>query len=128
MPGRNERDRGKERYWRQMLRRWRHSGRTVRDFCAANRLSEPTFYSWRRTIAARDQEAAPRQTTERDRRPTRAHESDGGGPTFVPIRVVATTPALEVVLRDGRVVRVPADFDAIALRQLLAVLDEVPSC
>ncbi len=126
MSGRNERDRGKERFWRQMLRRWQHSGRTIRDFCAANRLAEPAFYAWRRTIAARDQETAP-PPNERDRRITRSNASDGG-PTFVPIRVVATTAALEVVLRDGRVVRVPADFDTVTLRQLLAVLDEVPSC
>lgn len=127
MAGRNERDRGKERFWRQMLRRWQHSDRTIRDFGAANRLAEPAFYAWRRTIAARDQEAAPPQTNERHRRTTRANASDGG-PTFVPIRVVTSAAALEVVLRDGRVVRVPADFDAVTLRQLLAVLDEVPSC
>ena len=34
--------------------------------------------------------------------------------------------AIEVVLNDGRIVRVPASFDAATLRQLLAVLQEEP--
>jgi hypothetical protein len=48
---------------------------------------------------------------------------------FVPLRVVESAPAaLEVVLARGRVVRVPRGFDADALRQLLAVLDEERPC
>jgi hypothetical protein len=48
---------------------------------------------------------------------------------FVPVRV---TPAptrsipLELVLASGRVVRVPCGFDADTLRQLLAVLHNLP--
>jgi hypothetical protein len=34
----------------------------------------------------------------------------------------------EVVLAGGRTLRVPPRFDAAALRGLLAVLEEVPSC
>jgi hypothetical protein len=48
-------------------------------------------------------------------------------PVFVPVRVVPAA-ALEVVLGDGRVVRVPAGFDAATLRQLFAVLAETPPC
>jgi transposase-like protein len=46
----------------------------------------------------------------------------------------ATAPAplgadrFEIVLVSGRVVRVPALFDATALRQLLAIVDEVRAC
>jgi hypothetical protein len=46
---------------------------------------------------------------------------------FVPV-TVAATPVLEVVLGDGRVVRVPAGFDAATLRQLLMVLQEARPC
>jgi hypothetical protein len=46
----------------------------------------------------------------------------------VPVSIAAAPPALEVVLRDGRTVRVPPDFDAATLRQLLAVLAEAPPC
>ena len=105
---RGERDRGKERFWRRMLRRWRDSGRSVRDFCAEHGLSEPSFYGWRRTLDERDREA----------------------PAFVPVTVACApaAPALEVVVGSGRVIRVPAGFDAATLRDLLAVLAEAPAC
>jgi len=35
---------------------------------------------------------------------------------------------LELVLGSDRIVRVPSDFDAAALRRLLAVLEEAASC
>jgi hypothetical protein len=48
---------------------------------------------------------------------------------FAPVRVVsdavpARSSALEVVLADGRVVRVAPGFDAATLRQLLAMLEQ----
>lgn len=134
MARRWQRDHGKERYWRRMLRLWGRSGHTIRDFCAAHQLAEPLFYAWRRTIQQRDQQA---ERTAKSRRGA-ATTSVGGGavdrgqaevaPAFVPVTLVGALAPLEVVLRDGRVVRVPAGFDAAALRQLLAILNEAPSC
>jgi hypothetical protein len=127
-----ERDRGKERYWRQMLRQWRGSGGTIRDFCSVRGLSEPSFYAWRQTIAARDRQKTPRQRPDGRRsmvRPGNGEPHGRGIPAFIPVRVAPTAPApLEVVLRDGHVVRIPAGFDAATLRQLLAVLDEATPC
>ena len=120
MARRGERDRGKERLWRRMVRQWRRSGRTVCDFCAEHGLAESSFYAWRRAISERDRQVAQQAG------------SDGqteDSPAFVPLCVVpaATAAALELVLGQGRVVRVPAGFDAVTLQQLLAVLEE-PSC
>ena len=108
---------GKETFWRQMVRQWRHSGQSIRAFCAARGLTEASFYAWRRSIAQRDQQAG--------RGPGRSVRP----PLFVPVQLstVAGAP-LEVVLERGLVVRVPAGFDATTLRQLLAVLAEAPSC
>ncbi len=118
MSRRGERDRAKEWFWRRTVRQWRRSGLSIRDFCAEHDIEEGNFYAWRRTIAQRDQEARGRRT-----RPA----------VFVPVRVTATAAlaqaaALEVVLGQGRLVRVPAGFDVATLRQLLAVLEEVPAC
>ena len=44
----------KEQFWRRMVRQWRGSGLSVRAFCEEHGLSEPSFYAWRRTLAARD--------------------------------------------------------------------------
>ena len=130
------RDLVKERFWRRLVRLWRGSGWTVRDFCAEHGVSEASFFSWRRTLAERDQQRAGRRG-----RPNATANGDGkagvlaldaeaaapdGRPAFVPVRVVATTMTFEVVLHSGRVVRVPAGFEAASLRQLLAVLEERP--
>lgn len=124
---RGERDLGKERFWREMVRRWRQSGVTIRDFCEAHGLSEPSFYGWRRELAKRDEDARERRAQTNagsQRRPA------NDLPAFVPLRVTPSVPAstLEVVVGAGNVVRVAPGFDAATLRSLLAVLAEATSC
>jgi hypothetical protein len=53
------RDPKREAFWRGILTRFGKSGLNVRDFCARQRLSEPSFYAWRRAIQERDAEAKP---------------------------------------------------------------------
>jgi transposase len=106
----NQRRSSKEQFWRTMVRQWRRSGLSVRDFCADRHVSEPSFYGWRRTIAQRDAEAAH----------------------FVPVRIVgnpepsakASGSALELVLGAGRVLRLGPGFDGPTLRRVLALLEE----
>jgi hypothetical protein len=104
------RDEQKERLWRRWIDQWRASGLSVRAFCARHGLATASFYNWRRVLQRRAAEQV----------------------VFAPVRVVADavparSSALEVVLADGRVVRVAPGFDAATLRPLLAVLEE-PSC
>ena len=108
-PGRM-RDEQKERQWRRWIDQWRASGLSVRDFCARHDLAPARFYHWRRVLERREAEE-----------PT----------AFVPVQVVADAvpaqaSALEVVLTDGRMVRVAPGFDAATLGQLLAVLEGRP--
>ena len=105
------RDERKERQWRRWIGEWQASGLSVREFCARRGLATPSFYHWRRVLE--------RRTTER--------------PAFVPVQVVADTPpsqasALELVLADGRALRVAPGFDATTLRRLLAVLEGEGPC
>jgi transposase len=104
------RDQGKEQQWRRWLRQWQQSGQSVQAFCARHDLTASSFYFWRREIQRRD-----------------------AANTFLPVQVVCDeepppTSILEIVLSGGRAVRVSAGFDPATLRQLLAVLEEVPSC
>ena len=104
------RDEQKERQWRQWIAEWRASGLSVQAFCARHDLAPARFYHWRRVLERRAAEEPA---------------------AFVPVRVVADAvpaqaSALEVVLTDGRVVRVAPGFDAATLRQLLAVLEGRP--
>jgi hypothetical protein len=103
------RDGQKERQWRQWITEWRASGLSVRAFCGRRGLATPSFYHWRRVLERRAAEKV----------------------AFVPVQVVAEAvpalaTALEVVLTDGRMVRVAPGFDAATLRQLLAVLEGRP--
>jgi transposase len=105
------RDPRKEQQWRRWIQQWQASGLPVRAFCARHALAQPSFYAWRRQLQQRDAIARP----------------------FVPVRVVPDeeprpAPSLEVVLGGGRCVRVAPGFDPATLRQLLAVLEEAPSC
>jgi hypothetical protein len=107
-PGR-VRDERKEQQWRRWIHDWRASGLSVRDFCARHGLATASFYNWRRALERRVAEEL----------------------AFVPVQVVtdavpAQASALEVVLVDGRAVRVAPGFDAATLRQLLAVLEGRP--
>jgi transposase-like protein len=105
------RDERKEQQWRRWFGEWQTSGLSVRAFCARRGLAESLFYAWRRRLEER---AAAR-------------------PAFLPVHIVADQAAaagnaLEVVLADGRSVRVAAGFDAATLRRLLSVLEEKPPC
>jgi transposase len=109
-PGR-VRDEQKERQWRRWIVQWRTSGLSVRDFCARHGLATPSFYAWRRTLQQRAADT----------------------PAVVSVQVVADpvpalASALEVVLTNGRTVRVAPGFDGATLRQLLAVLGEGGPC
>lgn len=111
MPTGKPRDPAKERFWRDTLGHWRRSGLTVRAYCRQYRLAEARFYAWRRELDRRDHAAAARPAT------------------FLPVQVVADhAPAIEIVLANDCVVRVPPGFDERTLRRVLALVAEDASC
>jgi hypothetical protein len=55
MPRAQHRDLTKEQFWREAVAAWQKSRQSVRAFCAARALAEPSFYSWRRELARRAQ-------------------------------------------------------------------------
>ena len=95
----------KEHHWRQVLARWQRSGLSIRAFCAKEGCSQPSFYTWRRELTARDQQAQQLSS-----------KHHPGQHAFVPVHVVAddtlATRCLEVVLRCGHLLRVPPGCDA----------------
>ena len=102
----------KEQWWRRQVRQWRSSGLSVRAFCAAQGLSEPSFYAWRRTLAQRDTAAVPLVplTVTPEPQPAIAHDS--------------SVAALELILEAGRRLRIGPGFDGPTLARLLALLEE----
>ena len=45
----------KEKYWRSVLGEYQGSGLTIRAFCQRKKISEPSFFAWRKEIARRGQ-------------------------------------------------------------------------
>lgn len=129
-----------EQFWRATLAKWMKSGLNIRDFCRKHRLAEPSFYSWRREIAARDGKPIAQPTTAhtksvvtrrspaRSRRassPSRRTAVSTPQPSFVALRVVPDSP-LELVLRSGHVLRIPPGYDVNHLRTVVAALEAQP--
>lgn len=140
----------REQQWRAVLRQWQTSGQSVRDYCRAQGLKESAFYFWRRELArrgpagAQQQEAEGRQPpgnpSHRERaaaslrRTARARQEQA---RFLPVQVVrdrdhaahgarATAGGIEIVVRDGHLVRVQPGFDRQMLAEVLRVLEAQP--
>ena len=44
-------DRAKDAKWRGIMKKFAKSGLSIREFCRQNEISEPSFHSWKRTLA-----------------------------------------------------------------------------
>jgi hypothetical protein len=93
MPRSTHRDEKPEPYWHDLIACWRASGQTVAAFCAAHRMSQATFYSWRKRLAAH----SPHTTTPAPQ-----------ASTFAPVRVVPDLPERNTL--RTRFQRVARDF------------------
>ena len=101
----------RERFWREKIERQKGSGLSVAAYCRQERISEASYYYWKRRLVAR-----------RDKPKTESREGDE---RFVVIDLPqAVCDNLEVVLRNGRRVVVPDRFSENTLRALLAVLED----
>jgi len=134
--GDRRRDGAKESQWREVLARFASSELSVRAYCARERLSEASFYAWRRELALRDREglsvstrSAPRTATMKSIRTTIAsrHRPSCAPTSFVPVRLTAEPAAssaavIEVTWPTGVLLRVPSGCDPETLNTVLAAL------
>jgi transposase-like protein len=110
----------RQRYWEEVLRRWKEGGQTVRAFCRAEKVRESAFYFWRRKLTRRGRQA-----------PKRAAAVAKHPLSFLPVhlvdpRVIEPARGVEIVLEQGRTVRVPPGFDRQTLADVLALLEVRP--
>ena len=136
------RDLGKEQSWRVLLLRQQQSGLSIRTFCERERISEASYYVWRRELQRRDQESPSGRPPIREFsvRPASRSASVAAtstkravdSPAFVPVVIgPGGTPVerdehvacvLEVACVDGSRVSVWPGCDAELLRSALQVL------
>ena len=98
--------------WRVLVREQESSGMSAKEFARSRGLSAATLYWWRSELGRRRAERGA---------PLRLARVALEGPT--PGLVTRGGDDFEVELAGGRRVRVPRDFDAGALRRLIAVLE-----
>jgi transposase len=99
--------------WTERLARFPASGLTPAQFCAQQGVSLPSFYAWRRRLAA--QAAA-----------TEPGSDDAPGPRLLPVRLPPTNAAVELVLPSGAVLRLAPGCDLAFVRALLQALGGAP--
>ena len=107
-------NRKKESKWRRHVQAQAASGQSVRSYCIGRGLQEHGFYWWRRELTRRDA--------------AKSSASSSAPPAFVPVMVsglpARTSGRIEIVLQDGRRVRVTGPVDRQMLGDVLAVLEE----
>ena len=96
--------------WLERLARFPAAGLTVAQFCAIEAVSVPTFYFWKRRLASE----APSPHCARADLP------------LLPVRLPPASPAVELVLTTGAILRLPPGCDLAWVRSLVAALGDSP--
>ena len=89
--------------WRQRITQQETSGQSVRAFCPDHKLSEHSFYTWRRQLGALTNKPVSFALVETNK------------PSQAPV---------ELIFSSGETLRIPAD--AATLRLVLSVLQNMP--
>lgn len=114
------RDVEKEKYWRGVIREGARSGLSIREFCRQKRIREGQFYAWRRELKYRDEE-------HRGEKGARRKSLLPRGATFALVTEGSEgveSVGIELVLGDGRRVRIGKGVDRETLANVLAVLEQ----
>lgn len=96
----------------ELVERWQQSGLTAREFATQERLRASSLYLWRRQLKS----ASKREL------PTPARK-----PAFSELRLSSVQTRaghIEIVARNGRVVRVHGQVDVRALQQVLVAVEQ----
>ena len=73
---------------------------SIRRFCAAEGISEPSFYAWRKRLRTDNAQL------------------------FIPLQLLGATSTLEIVHPLGYRIHVNGDVNPVALRHVIETLDE----
>jgi hypothetical protein len=107
-----------EETWGKRIERWAESGLTAKEFAAEIGVNAGTLMQWKYRLAAKA------------RRPIAVAERPKAEAVFVEVKPGAQAePAspdpqspFELILTNGAVLRIPAQFDVATLRRLLDVM------
>jgi hypothetical protein len=119
MSKKQQRDKEKERFWRGVIAEAARSGMSIREFCRKRKLKEGQFYWWQRVLKERRQDRMMR-------RRGKTHARDGGSQAsfaLVSEERGSLDAGIELVLADGRRIRIARGVDEETLRTVLAAME-----
>lgn len=104
----------KQRFWQRTIGEAARRGMSIREFCRQHRLKESQFYWWQRKLKAGRQE-----------RTMRSKGANGRGTSFALVsdKPGATNAGIELVLGNGRRLRISKGVDEETLRAVLAAIE-----
>jgi hypothetical protein len=108
----------KARRWQKIIREAARSGLSVREFCRRRQLTIRQFYWWQRR-------SRPQQTSAQ--RKQRVSGPDQASFVLVSEDSESSAAGIELVLGDGRRLRISRGVDEETLRSVLAALEQ-PAC
>jgi hypothetical protein len=108
-----KRDLEKASYWRRTIGEAARSGTSIREFCRQRRLKESQFYWWQHKLKGDRQERM------------RKHSRHRGASSFALVSEEpgAIDAGIELVLGDGRRLRIRKGVDEETLRAVLAAVE-----
>jgi hypothetical protein len=104
------------RQMRRMLARWERSGLTLREFGQQRGIPLSTLTWWRQVFRRAGEPVNPASKS------TPASDAVLFTEVPRPVTVPTTPPVLEIVLRNGHVLRVPTGADTDTLQRVLRAL------
>lgn len=109
-----QRDVDKERQWQQTIHEAARSGLSIRQFCQQRHVKESQFYWWQRRLKENRRPRGVQRHRGNDKKATFALVSND--PT-------AAHAGIELVLQDGRKLRISRGVDEQTLRAVLAAVE-----
>jgi len=104
--------------WQNIIREAARSGLSVREFCRRQQLTISQFYWWQRRLKPQQRSA---------RRKRRVGGADQASFVLVSENGESSATGIELVLGDGRRLRISRGVDEETLRSVLAALEQ-PAC
>lgn len=115
---REGRPRASRAEWAKRVERWQESGLSAEQFASELGIRARTLTYWKWLLG---KEAQGRASVRPPR--TRRRAAEVAAAPFIEVRAEAGDGRFALELRSGRRIYVPANFDADALRRLVAVLE-----
>lgn len=115
--GARREDAGKREQWQKLIAEAARSGTSIREFCRQRKVTEPQFYAWRARLNGKVHGTARRRALATAKRATFALVSDAPG---------ELNAGIELLLADGRRVRIRRGVDEQTLRTVLAAVGPAP--